>query len=443
MAASWLVIRPWSSRHAACSVSSSAASTATAMSASWKPTPWNCPTGWPNCWRVAAQSRADSSTRRARPTLVAATVSRLAPSQVSMRSSPRPSSPSRAADRHAAAVEHQLALVVPAVRDAAGPAAHLEAGRADVDEEGADRAGADRARVSSVPGGGEQDHVVGHVRVADEVLGAVDDPVAVGPPTRSARVVMLRTSEPEPGSVIARQSCRSPAHGRQEVLLDLVALARLQDVARPGRPASAGRSRRDPSSRSARASPTASSPPPPISAGMFAAYRPAAERLAADRARPARAGRRRAARPRPRAGTARSRRTRGPSRRSAAAPASARSPRLSPPVRRRPIGRPDPVRDRARAACARARRLQPLVQRAGHRGGPPGRGVDVQQHLLAGGDERSAPSGRREHLVQRCAPAWRRRPATRSVSASRSPSATSSRFRMCVSTVYSDRPPAR
>ena len=49
MAASWSVIVPWSSFHAARSVSSSAASSSVAMSASWKPTPWKRPIGWPNC----------------------------------------------------------------------------------------------------------------------------------------------------------------------------------------------------------------------------------------------------------------------------------------------------------------------------------------------------------------------------------------------------------
>ena len=66
------------------------------MSASWKPTPWNRPIGWPNCWRVAAHRVASSSTRLARPTLVAATVSRLAPSHSLSRSNPWPSSPSSA-----------------------------------------------------------------------------------------------------------------------------------------------------------------------------------------------------------------------------------------------------------------------------------------------------------------------------------------------------------
>ena len=96
IAASASLIRPWSSRQAARRVSSSAASISVAMSARLKPMPWNRPIGCPNCRRVAAHSVLSSSTRLARPTLVAATVSRLAPSHWPSRSNPCPSSPSRA-----------------------------------------------------------------------------------------------------------------------------------------------------------------------------------------------------------------------------------------------------------------------------------------------------------------------------------------------------------
>ena len=102
IAASASVIVPWSHLAAARRVSSSAASSCVAQSASWNPTPWKRPTGWPNCLRVAAHSVTASSTRRARPTLVAATVSLVAPSHWPIRSKPRPSSPSRfpAGTRH-------------------------------------------------------------------------------------------------------------------------------------------------------------------------------------------------------------------------------------------------------------------------------------------------------------------------------------------------------
>jgi hypothetical protein len=95
IAASASVMVPPSHLAAARNVSSSAASSCVAQSASWNPTPWNRPTGWPNCLRVAAHSVTASSTRRARPTLVAATVSRVAPSHCPIRSNPCPSSPSR------------------------------------------------------------------------------------------------------------------------------------------------------------------------------------------------------------------------------------------------------------------------------------------------------------------------------------------------------------
>jgi hypothetical protein len=95
IAASASVIVPSSHFAAALSTRSSAASSCVAQSASWNPTPWKRPTGWPNCLRVAAHSVTASSTRRARPTLVAATVSLVAPSHWPIRSKPPPSSPSR------------------------------------------------------------------------------------------------------------------------------------------------------------------------------------------------------------------------------------------------------------------------------------------------------------------------------------------------------------
>ena len=75
-------------------MSQSAASISVAMSASLKETPWNRPMGCPNCRRLAAQSTQRSRQRRARPTHMAATVRRVAPSQVFASSNPAPSSPS-------------------------------------------------------------------------------------------------------------------------------------------------------------------------------------------------------------------------------------------------------------------------------------------------------------------------------------------------------------
>ena len=63
MAASESVMLPWSHFQAACKVSSSAAASSVAISASLKPVPWNLPIDWPNCLRVAAHSVAISITR--------------------------------------------------------------------------------------------------------------------------------------------------------------------------------------------------------------------------------------------------------------------------------------------------------------------------------------------------------------------------------------------
>ena len=84
------------------SVSSSAARSSSAMSASLKPTPWKRPIFWPNCSRSAAWRTARSSARSARPRQVAATCSRVLPSQVPARSKPLPSSPSSASLGHPA-----------------------------------------------------------------------------------------------------------------------------------------------------------------------------------------------------------------------------------------------------------------------------------------------------------------------------------------------------
>ena len=136
IAASASVIVPQSSRAAARNVSSSAASSSVAMSAIWNPMPWNDPIGRPNCPRREAHSAAVSSTRRARPMLVAATVSRLAPSHRPISSKPRPSSPSRLATGTRQPVNTSLALVVAAIRHAPRTPANLEAGAVGVHEQG-------------------------------------------------------------------------------------------------------------------------------------------------------------------------------------------------------------------------------------------------------------------------------------------------------------------
>jgi hypothetical protein len=92
------------------------------------------------------------------------------------------------------------------MRDTAWTAAYVEAGAVQVDQQRADRLA--RAAPGLLDAGDrEQDDEVGRVGVADEVLRAVDDVVAA---VGTALVCMERTSEPASGSVIARQSWRSP-----------------------------------------------------------------------------------------------------------------------------------------------------------------------------------------------------------------------------------------
>src|SRR5579859_745124 len=82
---------------AARQVSSRAASTAAAMSASWNATPWFCPIGRPNWTRVRAYSVANSVAARATPTAIAATEGRDASNVfIAACSPPRPPSRIRA-----------------------------------------------------------------------------------------------------------------------------------------------------------------------------------------------------------------------------------------------------------------------------------------------------------------------------------------------------------
>ena len=90
------------------------------MSASGKPTPWNLPIGWPNCCRSAAHDVDISSTRWARPTLLAATVSRLAPSHSPISSKPLALLAQQCVGGHADALERELELVVAPVGDVDG-----------------------------------------------------------------------------------------------------------------------------------------------------------------------------------------------------------------------------------------------------------------------------------------------------------------------------------
>ena len=109
--------------------------------------------------------------------------------------------------RHAAIGEFENAVVVAAMRDIAVAVAHHEARMALVDEEGGDELLLAARRVF-LARGGEQDDEVGDIGMADEMLGAVDDEVIAL--LHGRRHFMPRTSEPAPGSVMARQSDFSP-----------------------------------------------------------------------------------------------------------------------------------------------------------------------------------------------------------------------------------------
>ena len=184
---------------------------------------------WPNCLRVAAHWVALSSARCARPTHCAATVRRVAPSQVLATSNPRCSSPRIWLDRHPAIREHQLAMMEAAVGHRARPEPHVEARRALVHQERGDALLVALRRLLDAAGG-EQHDEIGDIGIGDEMLGAVDDidvALALGPRLHGAQVgagVGLRQ----------RQAFHPLAADRRlEIALDLLALAGAQDVRRP------------------------------------------------------------------------------------------------------------------------------------------------------------------------------------------------------------------
>jgi hypothetical protein len=86
---------------------------------------------------------------------------------------------------------------------------------------------------------------------------------------------MPRTSLPASGSLIAMQSTRSPVIVGTRYSSTLIPGAGAQDVA-AGEPRCSWRAYdAAPNSRSTNVTPNVSSPPPPRSAGMLAAYSPA------------------------------------------------------------------------------------------------------------------------------------------------------------------------
>ena len=205
------------------------------------------------------------------------------------------------------------------------------------------------------------------------------------PPSRRALVVIDRTSEPAPGSVMARQSMPLTADRRQQIRLHLAAPAGLQDVARPGNQR-LQRVRR----------------PPQLALGQRQRQRVEAaaaelgrevrgvqagrDGLAADLARQLVAAPRPAARPGPRAGPARGGRSRAPSRRSPAALRRAEvhgRPSAASPSRRMPMTCPTDRRPGQRG-MGLADRRQPVVEFLRHRDHPAARHVDMHQQLLRG-----------------------------------------------------------
>ena len=131
--------------------------------------------------------------------------------------------------RHPAVVEGEDAIVVAAVGDRAVAGADLEAGGAAVDEEAGDPLLRSRARLL-LPGRDEGDDEVREVRVADEVLGAVDDEVAAVAPGMGLH----------PADVGARVGLGHregvdlvAAHAGEEVALALLSASCAEDVGRP------------------------------------------------------------------------------------------------------------------------------------------------------------------------------------------------------------------
>ena len=111
------------------------------------------------------------------------------------------------------------------MRDAPGPAPAGEAGRVKIDKEAADCLLAAR-----FTGRGAQDHEIGDIGMADEMLGPVDDEIIPIPARECAH-------RADVGACIGfghgKAIVALAADCREEVLHDLTALASAQDVARP------------------------------------------------------------------------------------------------------------------------------------------------------------------------------------------------------------------
>ena len=131
---------------------------------------------------------------------------------------------------HPAILENQLALVIAPVRDALGPAPPGEAGRIEIDKEAADR-----LLAALLARRGAEDHEIGHIGVADEMLGAVDYEIPTlfwAIPARES----AHGADIGPGIGLGHREAVVPfaADRRQQILLDLAALAPAQDIAWAG-----------------------------------------------------------------------------------------------------------------------------------------------------------------------------------------------------------------
>ena len=130
---------------------------------------------------------------------------------------------------HPAVVEGEDRVVVAAVGDRPVARADLEARGAPVDEEAGDPLLASRPGLL-LPGGDEGDDEVGEVRVADEVLGAVDHEVAAVAPREGLHAphvgARVRLGHREGIDLLA-------AHARVQVAGALLGVACAQDVRGP------------------------------------------------------------------------------------------------------------------------------------------------------------------------------------------------------------------
>src|SRR5215831_4081217 len=126
--------------------------------------------------------------------------------------------------------ERQLAMVVATMGYGRCASADRESRGAVVDKESRyRRALAPRSLLGA--GHGEQHNEVGDVGIADEVLGAVDDPVAAGPPGPGLHRTDVRAG---PGLGHRQAVVPLAPDRRQQIGLHLVVLAGAQDVTGPG-----------------------------------------------------------------------------------------------------------------------------------------------------------------------------------------------------------------